>query len=70
VLGADGGLTGYACGVATKRWLLDHERDRAGNRAIELASPQLSLFAEKRAPKGRHWPTAVRPGRPRSLTPR
>jgi methylated-DNA-[protein]-cysteine S-methyltransferase len=26
VIGADGALTGYAGGVAAKRWLLDHER--------------------------------------------
>ena len=26
VVGSDGALTGYAGGVARKRWLLDHER--------------------------------------------
>ncbi|MEZ4385924.1 MAG: methylated-DNA--[protein]-cysteine S-methyltransferase [Nannocystaceae bacterium] len=35
VLGADGSLTGFAGGVAIKRWLLDHEGAR----------PQRSLFA-------------------------
>jgi methylated-DNA-[protein]-cysteine S-methyltransferase len=29
VIGADGRLSGYAGGVARKRWLLAHERDRA-----------------------------------------
>jgi methylated-DNA-[protein]-cysteine S-methyltransferase len=29
VIGADGSLTGYAAGVARKRWLLEHERDVA-----------------------------------------
>ena len=32
VMGADGSLTGFAGGLATKRWLLDHE------------SPQAALF--------------------------
>jgi methylated-DNA-[protein]-cysteine S-methyltransferase len=27
IVGADGSLTGYAGGLDTKRWLLDHERD-------------------------------------------
>jgi methylated-DNA-[protein]-cysteine S-methyltransferase len=30
VVGADGALTGYAGGVERKRWLLAHERSRAG----------------------------------------
>ena len=29
VLGADGGLTGYAGGIAVKRWLLEHEKRAA-----------------------------------------
>jgi methylated-DNA-[protein]-cysteine S-methyltransferase len=32
VVGADGTLTGYGGGVATKRWLLAHEQQRAGQR--------------------------------------
>lgn len=31
VVAADGALTGYGSGIARKRWLLDHERARAGN---------------------------------------
>ncbi len=38
VIGADGALTGYAGGLSTKRWLLEHERKHAG---IEM---QASLF--------------------------
>lgn len=30
VVGADGSLTGYAGGLANKRWLLDHERHVVG----------------------------------------
>ena len=30
LVGAAGGLTGYAGGLAAKRWLLDHERRHAG----------------------------------------
>lgn len=30
VIGASGQLTGYAAGLATKAWLLDHERHHAG----------------------------------------
>jgi len=30
VIGADGSLTGYGGGIARKRWLLAHERARAG----------------------------------------
>lgn len=30
VIGADGSLTGYAGGMANKRWLLDHERRVSG----------------------------------------
>lgn len=32
VIGADGGLTGYAGGVERKRWLLEHERAVLGER--------------------------------------
>ena len=32
LVGAGGALTGYAGGLARKRWLLDHERARAGER--------------------------------------
>ena len=35
VVGANGALTGYAAGIAHKRWLLDHERSAGG----ELAHP-------------------------------
>jgi len=33
VIGADGALTGYAGGVARKRWLLAHEAALAGSAA-------------------------------------
>lgn len=33
VVGAGGGLTGFAGGVATKAWLLDHERHQARHQA-------------------------------------
>ncbi len=31
VIGADASLTGYGGGLPRKRWLLEHERDRAGH---------------------------------------
>ena len=34
VIGADGSLTGYAGGLAKKRWLLDHEKKHSG-RAVQ-----------------------------------
>lgn len=45
VIGADGALTGYAGGIAAKRWLLEHEKralaglDPAGARAGGLIAP-------------------------------
>jgi methylated-DNA-[protein]-cysteine S-methyltransferase len=43
VIGADGSLTGYASGLARKRWLLEWEaaqaNDRPGQVAISLAQP-------------------------------
>lgn len=36
VVGADGSLTGYAGGLAAKRWLLQHERKHAGIAAQAL----------------------------------
>ena len=33
VIGSNGSLTGFAAGVGTKRWLLDHERRVSGNEA-------------------------------------
>jgi len=42
IIGSDGGLTGYAGGLASKRWLLEHER------TANALSPQggyLQLFA-------------------------
>lgn len=39
VIGADAALTGYAGGLARKRWLLDHEARYAG------AAPMLTNFA-------------------------
>jgi methylated-DNA-[protein]-cysteine S-methyltransferase len=42
VIGADGSLAGYAGGVGTKRWLLEHERAvaaRAGARPWAAAAP-------------------------------
>lgn len=30
IVGADGSLTGFAGGLATKRWLLNHEQDQQG----------------------------------------
>lgn len=38
VIGADGTLTGYAGGVANKRWLLDHESHVAGH-SLLAATP-------------------------------
>jgi methylated-DNA-[protein]-cysteine S-methyltransferase len=35
VIGANGSLTGYGGGVPTKRWLLDHERERVQPRLPE-----------------------------------
>lgn len=34
LIGADGSLTGYAGGLAMKRWLLEHELTRFGVRAV------------------------------------
>jgi methylated-DNA-[protein]-cysteine S-methyltransferase len=34
VIGSDGSLTGYAGGLATKRWLLDHERTSRGRAVL------------------------------------
>jgi hypothetical protein len=63
VLGSDGALTGYGGGLPTKRWLLDHERERMGRTVVEPASAQLSLFQQRNA---RLWPrAAVRPARSR-----
>ena len=63
VLGSDGALIGYGGGLPTKRWLLEHERERLG-RATESSSPQLSLFSQRNA---RLWSRAtVRPARNRS----
>jgi methylated-DNA-[protein]-cysteine S-methyltransferase len=42
VIGADGGLTGYAGGLHRKQWLLDHER-------AQRTSQQQALFAERQA---------------------
>ena len=36
VIGTDGSLTGYAGGLARKRWLLQHEQDFSGNRQEKL----------------------------------
>lgn len=46
VIGTNGTLTGFAGGVDTKRWLLDHESRHAGptGRTQALASDQLPLF--------------------------
>lgn len=38
VIGADGALTGYAGGLARKRWLLDHEARAAGDAQPLMAS--------------------------------
>jgi methylated-DNA-[protein]-cysteine S-methyltransferase len=37
VIGANGALTGYGGGLARKRWLLDHERQFSGHRALVVA---------------------------------
>lgn len=43
VVGADGSLTGYAGGMAAKRWLLEHERAIAGEPALsQSGEPALS----------------------------
>lgn len=36
VIGADGTLTGYGGGLARKRWLLQHESDHTGPKALTL----------------------------------
>lgn len=48
VVGADGSLTGYAGGVAAKRWLLDHERTIAGEPAV--SQPALSAVSQSGEP--------------------
>jgi methylated-DNA-[protein]-cysteine S-methyltransferase len=35
VIGANGSLTGYAGGLAAKRWLLDHEQSHAGAKSYQ-----------------------------------
>jgi len=40
VVGANGDLTGYAGGVAAKRWLLDHEQGAAGRRRAAATSTE------------------------------
>lgn len=39
VIGKDGSLTGYAGGIETKRWLLDHERRARSALSIAAYSP-------------------------------
>ena len=36
VIGTDGSLTGYAGGLARKKWLLQHEQDFSGSRQEKL----------------------------------
>ncbi len=45
VVGADGKLTGYAGGVARKRWLLDHERTNRTNTTCQDRGKY--IFTEK-----------------------
>jgi methylated-DNA-[protein]-cysteine S-methyltransferase len=57
VLGTDGDLTGYGGGLATKHWLLEHERALAGGALpAPRPSPQLNLFPVRSAPAPRRWP--------------
>lgn len=44
VIGANGKLTGYAGGLARKRWLLAHEGAKLGPRATLENDKQLSIF--------------------------
>ena len=45
LVGADGALTGYAGGLARKRWLLDHERNALPPRSWDRVAPRPSLPA-------------------------
>jgi methylated-DNA-[protein]-cysteine S-methyltransferase len=65
VIGSKGALIGYVGGLATKRWLLDHERERApvATPAAEPKSPQLNLFVDGSARPRRPWPSSPRPTR-------
>jgi O-6-methylguanine DNA methyltransferase len=53
VVGSTGALVGYGGGLPTKRWLLEHERSRAGTAAP--ASRQLNLFEEKEPAARTRW---------------
>jgi len=48
VIGSDGSLTGYGGGIERKRWLLDHERNHAGQKL-----QQQVLFCDMRQRNGK-----------------
>ncbi len=48
ILGADGQLTGYAGGLARKRWLLDHERRHAIARVASQGARSVGLGVSPR----------------------
>jgi AraC family transcriptional regulator, regulatory protein of adaptative response / methylated-DNA-[protein]-cysteine methyltransferase len=39
VIGSDGQLTGYGGGLWRKKWLLDFEREHAGNKSFQTSLP-------------------------------